>query len=392
MRLRGSSFLTVGLLGLTVITWISAGETGETFIIKGAKVFTSGTRGVLENAALLIEEGKIIKIIQGEVLPSLPVKDYSGRCIMPGLVDAHSYVSGYYRLLENTEAITSDLVARAAFDPASPEVKSALEAGITTVNFSPRSENLVGGVSSILKLSSSLGDPSSLRPRAFLKISFNGEALRPDRAPTSLMGAEAMLGDTLGAIKAGLKGNREAVFRQAGLLALLDGDLVPMVAASTLAEVNTALKWLDAWNMRGVIVGGEEAHLLSGPLKERGTAILLSPILPSYPEKAARNACLLTKQGIKTAFVSHMPEADPWSLRFSALMLCSQGISEEEALKVITIFPAEILGVAASVGSLEEGKDADLVVLSGEPLDLSSEVVAVYVNGRAVLEKGKIGP
>jgi imidazolonepropionase-like amidohydrolase len=160
-----------------------------------------------------------------------------------------------------------------------------------------------------------------------------------------------------------------------------------MIAASSLEEINTTLQWLAKWKIKGVIVGGEEASLLSGRLKQKNIPVLLSPILPSYPEKWAKNAAHLIKQGIPSAFVSHMPEAGPLSLRFSALMLYHQGISQQESLKTITLTPAKILGVENFVGSIEEGKHADFVVLEGEPLDLGSRIVAVYVNGIPVVDK-----
>jgi imidazolonepropionase-like amidohydrolase len=358
-----------------------------TFLIKGAKIYTLGAKGVLTNATLLIEDGRIKKIIQGAEWPSVPVKDYSGKTVMPGIVDAHTYVSGYYRLLENTEVITSDLITGAVFDPFSSEVKLALESGITTVNFVPRNENLVGGISSVLKLSTDFDSIPILKRQSFLKISFNGEVIRSDRTPTSLMGAEKWLSLKMEAIKTGPEQNRENIFQQKGLQHLLSENLPPMIAASSLAEINTSLEWLDKWGLKGVIVGGEEAHLLSHVLKEQNVPVLLSPILPSYPEKLAKNATYLVKQGITAAFVSHMPEADPISLWLSALMLYHLGVSQEEALKTITFTPAQILGVADSVGSIEEGKDADFVVLEGEPLDLRSRIVAVYVNGRAAFAK-----
>jgi len=384
--------LSVPLLNILLVfsgIYVFAGGAEEAYLIKGAKIYTSGTQGVLTDAALLIEDGRIKKIIQGEKISSVPVKDYSGKTITPGLVDAHSYVSGYYRLLENTEPIISDLITGAVFDPSNPEVKHALESGVTTVNFVPRNENLVGGISSVLKLSTDFSSGSILQDRSFLKISFNGEAIRSDRAPTSLMGAEKLLSQKMGAIKAGSEQNRANIFQQQGLQLLLNGNLLPMIAASSSTEINTTLKWLDEWGMKGVIVGGEEAHLLSPLLKEKNVPVLLSPILPSYPEKLAKNAAHLVSQGIKTAFVSHMPEADPVNLRFSALMLYHQGVSQEEALKTITSTPAQILGVAELVGSIAEGKDADFVVWEGEPLDLGSRILAVYVNGRAVFQGKK---
>lgn len=389
MRWHKLSVLLLSILLVFCGICLFAEGTEEAYLIKGAKVYTSGTQGVLSNVTLLIENGRFKKIIQGVERPSIPVKDYSGKTIMPGLVDAHSYVSGYYRLLENAAVFTSDLITDMVFDPSDPEVKLALESGITTVNLAPRNENLVGGISSILKLTGAFDDIDVLKKQSFLKISFNGEVIRADRAPTSLMGAEHLLSQEMASAKSGQDKDREDIFSQRGLRSMLEGNLPPMIAASSLAEINTALQWLEKWQMNGVIVGGEDAHILIPYLKQKKVPVLMSPILPSYPEKWAKNAAHLVKQGIPMAFVSHMPESDPLSLRFSALMLFHQGIPQEEALKTITLTPAQILGVADSVGSIEEGKHADFVVLEGEPLDLGSRIVAVYVNGRAVFQGKK---
>jgi len=389
MRRHKLSVPLMSILLIIVGICLFAGGTEEAYLIKGAKVYTSGIQGVLTDATLFIENGRFKKIAQGEEWPSVPVKNYSGKTIIPGMVDAHSYVSGYYHLLENTEVFSSDLITAVVFDALDPEVKLALESGITTVNLVPRNENLVGGISSILKLTRDFNNISVLKKRSFLKISFNGEVIRPDRAPTSLMGAENLLNQEMETIKSGLEQNREDIFPQNGLRSMLEGNLPPMIAASSLAEINTALQWLKKWLMDGVIVGGEEAHLLIPYLKQNNVSVLMSPILPFYPEKWAKNAAHLIKQGIPAAFVSYMPEADPLSLRLSALMLYHQGLTQQEALKTITLIPAQILGVADSVGSIEEGKHADFVVLEGEPLDLGSRIIAVYVNGRTVFQGKK---
>jgi len=380
IRISVMSFILVLIFTFSVI---SGGE--ETFLIKGAKIFTSSDQGVLEDASLLIEGGKIKKIIQGAELPSVPVRDYSGKYIIPGLVDAHTYVSGYERLLENTEVITSDLITFPAFDPSHTEIEEALRTGITTVNFVPRNENLVGGISSIFKLTRKFGDLLFLKKEAFLKISFNAEVVHTDRAPTSLMGAREMLSRRMRTTTGDNERKREGLFQGKGIQKLLKGNLPPLIAASTFEEVNTALQWFDEWNMRGAVVGGEEAHSLSKDLREREISVLLSPLLFSLPKKIVKNAASLLRNNVKIAFVSNTPEGKPLGLRLSALLLYYQGFSQEEALKTITLFPAQILGVADLVGSIEEGKDADFVVLSGEPLDLSSRIEAVYSNGSLVV-------
>ncbi len=360
-------------------------ETAGTLVVKGTKICTSGSRGVLSQASLIIQGGKIKKISEEGPQPAGDVVDYSGKCIVPGFVDAHTYVSAYYRLLENSRVVTSDLAAFAAYDPTSSEVREALGQGITTVNLSPRNENLVGGETSIFKLSAGNQAPALLRKGGFLKISFSKEMERDDRAPTSLMGAERMLDEWMQASGAGL--GRTDVFKNEGIARLVRGEITPLIAASRYEEISTALRWLTDCRKKGVIVGGEEAGIFSEELKKNDVAVLLSPLLLSLPDRVYQNAASLQRQGIRIAFVSDMPEGEASGLRTSALLLCQQGIPQDEALKTITLYPAQILGVADAVGSLEEGKDADFVVFSGEPLDLRSKVLAVYSNGQLVYKQ-----
>jgi imidazolonepropionase-like amidohydrolase len=369
------AFLASGLSSLS-------NEEARSFLITGAKIYTLGPRGVLEKASILVEEGKIKQVIEGPGLPQLPTVDFSGKCLIPGLVDGHSYLSAYYGLLENARAVTSDLLAYAAFDASHKEVAEALAAGITTVHLCPRNENLVGGISSIFKVSPSLEGLHFLKKEAFLKISFAKEMERNDRPPTSLMGAEKMLSEWLE--KAGREEPREEIFRDRGVAKLKRDEIRPLIAASNYEEINSALHWLGAWQKQGVIIGGEEARRFIDELKKMDISVLLSPLLFSLPDRAAENAAQLLTRGLKAAFVSDMPEGEAWMLRTSALLLYHRGISQEEALKTISLYPAEILGVASRVGSIEEGKDADFVVFSGEPLDLRSKILAVYSDGRLV--------
>lgn len=370
----------------------SAAQGQDACLIKGAKLYTCGTGGVLENASILIRNGRIAKILRSaETPPDVPIIDATGMCVIPGLVDAHSFLGSYERLLETTEAVMSDPVAVTAFDAFHPEVLEALEAGVTTVNLSPREESLVGGVSSIIKLSADPKMVRTLKREAFLAVSLTGSALKPDRAPTSLMGARGLLADACAAANGNAAATkRGSIFRQLGFRKLAEGKIRPMTAASRFAEINTALEWYRESGISGPIVGGEEAHRLIPELKSANIPVLLSPLSAYLPECFERNAAELAGAGIRIAFISDGPEGEPRDLRLSALALYGQGMSQERSLKTITINPAEILGVSDTLGSIEEGKDADLIIFSGEPLDLSSRIIAVYVDGRPVmLKKGK---
>lgn len=376
--------LLSALIGVTIGPRLRAQSTApEVFVIRASKIFTSGPAGVLHNAALLIENGKIKRIILDENLPSVPVKDYSGLTIIPCLVDAHTYVSGYKALLGHTGPMSTDLPAYAVFDPESPEVQEALSAGIGTVNFSPDNRNVVGGISSVLKLPSGFKQPLVFRKEAFLKISLNSETLDPGTTPTSLMGAEAMLDEAVRSAQRG-EGPRDGVLGRRAFRSLTNGSLRPIVAASSLPEIRTALSWLERWGIAGILLGGEEAGPFVADLKRMNVPVLLSPIQFSSPEKGVENAIGLLSGGVQVAFVSDMPEGRPLDLRYSALALCRQGVTQEEALKTITLLPALILGVGERVGSIEEGKDADFVILSGDPLNLGARISAIYIGGRLV--------
>jgi len=160
-----------------------------------------------------------------------------------------------------------------------------------------------------------------------------------------------------------------------------------MIHASSYTEINTALHWHQAANKNLILVGAEEAGLLIDRVKASNIPVIHTPLLHSLPDKTIQNAVHLFQNGIHLAFGSFMPEGKSSDLRFSALMLAKNGIPQEEALKTITIFPAEILGVSDAVGSIEEGKDADLVIFSGEPLDLRSKIIAVFRDGNLILSR-----
>jgi hypothetical protein len=374
------------LIAVLTAPILADGTEPEAFVIKASRIFTSGPDGILRDAALLVENGKITKIIMDGNLPSVPVRDHSGLTIIPCLVDANTYVSGYKSLLGHTGSLTPDLPAYPVFNPGSPEVREALSSGIGTVNLSPDNGNVAGGVSSVLKLPADFGQPLVLRKEAFLKVSLSSEALDQERAPTSLMGAEAMLDEAVRSARRGPE-PKAGVLGRRSLKSLADGSLRPIVAASSDPEIRTALSWLERWGLEGILLGGEEAGSFLADLKRLNVPVLLSPIQFSSPDKAAEDAAGLVRGGARIAFVSDMPEGRPLDLRHSASALCRQGVTQEEALKTITLFPALILGVGERVGSIEEGKDADFVILSGDPLDLGARISAVYIGGRLVSDR-----
>lgn len=353
------------------------------FVIRASRVWTSGPAGIIPNAALLIDGGKIARIIRDGRLPDAPLTDYPGLTMMPCEIDAHTYLSAYRSLIAHSATMTPDLRAYAVFDPRSPEVLEARRSGIGTVHLAPDNGCVIGGLSSIVKLSPDPAEPSILRPEAFLKVSLSSAVLDPDHAPTSLMGAEFMLDEAMRSAVRG-PGTRDGIIGRTSLKALADGRIRPIIAASSSPEIRTALAWLERWRLEGIILGGEEAGAFAGELKRKDIPVLLSAIRFDSPDEAAANARRLLDEGVRMAFVSNMPEGRPIDLRHSALALHRNGLAGEEALKTITAFPAQILGIGGSVGSLEEGKDADFVILSGDPLDLSSRIVAVYVGGRLV--------
>jgi imidazolonepropionase-like amidohydrolase len=281
-------------------------------------------------------------------------------------VDLHSHLGSAFEVEEPTESITPGMKAVDAFTSAHPDVRDALGSGVTTVALAPGNGNLIGGRVGAIKLNGGRYDRALFRDSLALKASLTDDALRRDREPTSRTGAARLLREFLAAGKP-------------------SGPL--LVYASTTAEIQAALEAAGGASM--VLVGARDAGRMADALRGAVAGVAFGPLTVSDRKDVLEAPGKLARAGLPIAFVSDAPATAEMHLRASAAFAVKHGLDRGVALRALTAAPAEFLGLAKEIGSLEEGRDADVVVWTGDPLNLSSGVDTVLVNGKVTWRRPK---
>jgi imidazolonepropionase-like amidohydrolase len=353
-----------------VLIFAQAQPKPEIIVLKGGRIVpVSGPE--IENGMILIEDGKIRKVGASlEVPPGATIIDVAkSSWVLPGFVDAHSHLGSAFDVEESTESLTPEARAVEAFTSRHPDVRAALASGVTTVALAPGNGNLVGGRVGVVKLNGQRYDRALLKNAAGFKVSLGMEALRPDREPTSRTGAAALLRDQLRDPKCEL-------------------HTLPMfVHASTAGEIESALDLQSAFRLKMVLVHAREAVDEIDRIRAAKVAVAFSPLTVGDRKETLSAPGRLARAGIPVAFVSDAPLTAEEHLRVSAAFAVKYGMDRAAALRAVTITPAGMLGLSESAGSLEEGKAADVVVWSGDPLSLTSDVELVIVDGRVTWRK-----
>jgi imidazolonepropionase-like amidohydrolase len=321
-------------------------------------------------AFVTIENGKIVAI-GGDAPPGVPVVDFPDGTLFPGLVDAHSHLGSPFDVDDDVDAFDDRMRAIDAFDPTSEAVRRAPLDGVTTIVFAPGEGNVVAGVAATVKTG---GAREPLRAESGLQLTIGSDATRPLRAPTSRMGLLAMLRERLRATGGDPK---------APLARMLRGEIPALVHARTAAEILAARDLAREFGLKPIFLHVDEGWRVASELRGGGP-VACGPLTADTPERVLRNPGRLEAAGVHVAFMSEAPVMPPSSLRSTAAFAVRYGMSRDAALRAITLEAARVAGVADRVGSIEVGKDADLVVFSGDPLDLSSRVIATYVDGVSV--------
>jgi len=341
-------------------------------LLKGGRIVTlSGAE--LDSGMILIENGKIRGI--GATIDAPPgaevIEIARTSWVLPGFVDAHSHLGSAFDVEESTESWTPEARAVEAFTSRHAEVRAALGSGVTTVALAPGNGNLVGGRVGIVKLNGQRYDRALRLISAGFKVSLGPEALRPDRQPTSRTGAVAILRDRL----------RDATSE------LLTNPM--FVHANSPGEIESALDLQSAFRLKMALVHARQAGEVLDRIAAAKLPVAFGPLTVSERRDVLETPGRLARAGVPVAFVSDAPATPEEHLRVSAAFAVKYGMDREAALRALTTVPAELLGLSKDCGSIVEGKAADLVIWSGDPLSLTSDVEQVLVDGRVTWKKGK---
>lgn len=367
---------------------------------------------VISDGFVAFENGKITAVgaMSKLALPAgADVLDVSGCHIYPGLVDAHSHLGMFGDSLgfesedgnEITDPVTPQLRAIDAINPFDRCFQEAREGGVTTVVTGPGSANAIGGQMAAIKTAGRRVDDMILRAPVAMKFALgeNPKSCYNDRheTPITRMATAALIREELFKTKEYLdKKNRAAEDEDAelpefdlkleALIPVVKGELPAHFHAHRADDIATAVRIAKEFGLKYVIIHGTEAHRIADLLAEDGVRVVTGPIIGdrSKPELANQrldNTAILKKAGVQVAICTDHPENPEQYLPMGAAVCAKQGIAAEDAMAAITRDAAEIAGIADRVGTLEIGKDADIAVFRGHPLELSAVVEAVFIDG-----------
>lgn len=380
------------------------------------KILTMEGRIYDRNSALLIEGGLIVDLVSDRPLPpGTELVDVGNHYVLPGFIDAHTHVG----IIEEIYRVEGD-DANESSDPVTPHMRAidaiymddlafqdAVQAGVTTVMTGPGSANVIGGESLAMKTFARTVDEAVLKNPVGIKAALGENPKRvygdQKKAPITRMATAALLREALvnaqnyyakigrGRDDPSKRPDRD--LKLEALLPVLRGELPLLAHAHRSDDILTALRIADEFNIKVSIQHATEGHKIPGELVRRGVPAVVGPSLGArvkveLKDRTFATPGIMARAGVKVALMTDHPVIPVQYLPLTASLAVKDGLDEGEALKAITINPAEILGIADRVGSLVPGKDADVVVLTGHPLDWLTRVELVLVSGEIAYASG----
>jgi imidazolonepropionase-like amidohydrolase len=383
--------------------------------ITNGKIYTI-TKDVIDKGTVLVEDGKIKAVGKTVKLPKgAEVIDASGKVVMPGLVEAHCHIGIWEETIgwagsdgnEATEPATPHMRAIDAIKANADEggLEAALKAGITTAQVLPGSANVIGGWGVVIKTTPRVvvDDMVLLHPSG-MKIAFGENPRRvygveQKKMPSTRMGVAGVLRDWLQKTKNYIEKKErfkdepekmpEVDVKLEALEPVLRGEIPLRTHAHRADDVATAVRIAEEFGVKMSWEHATEGHRIAEWIAEKGIPAVWGPSLTARGKWEMRELNFSTPKTLHDAGVKFAIQTDALGQPIGFLPLCAgmavkHGLPYDEALKAITITPAEILGVADRVGSIEKGKDADIRILDGDPLELRTKVEMVLINGEIV--------
>lgn len=380
------------------------------------KILTMEGQVYERDSVLIVDGGRIVDLGGPRPLPpGAQVVDVANRYVLPGFIDAHTHVG----IVEEVYRVEGD-DANEISDPVTPHLRAidaiymedlafpdAVRGGVTTVMTGPGSGNVIGGESLVMKTCARTVDRAILKNPAGIKAALGENPKRAygeqKKAPVTRMANAGLLREALvNAQNYNAKLNRnkdepskhpDRDLKMEALLPVVKGELPLFVHAHRSDDILTALRIADEFHIRISIHHATDGHKVPEELARRGIPAVVGPSLSArvkveLKDRTFATPGIMARAGVKVALMTDHPIIPVQYLPLMAALATREGMDEDEALKAITINPAQILGVADRVGSLKPGKDADVIIMTGHPLDWRSRVELVLVNGEIAYAGG----
>ncbi len=375
--------------------------------VTGARIVPV-SREPIELATVLVIDGVITAIGTDVVVPrGTPTVDAAGRWVLPGFVDAHTHLGvseeGEGVAASDTNELTGPNGARLrALDGINPVERGfadALAGGVTAVVVKPGSGNPIGGQTVAIKTWGRIVDEMVIKSPASVKSALGENPKRVYREkkqlPATRLGVAAVIRDAFGkaqdykvkrdrAAEIGEPFDRDSTCEI--LVRVLDRELPWSQHTHRADDIATAIRLADEFGYRLIVNHATEGYLIADVLAERDIPCVVGPLFSSRSkvelrERTMANPGRLARAGVLVALTTDHPVVPINFLVHQATLAVKEGMSREDALRSITVNPAQIMGIADRVGALEVGLDGDLVIWDGDPLDVMSRALRVFVGG-----------
>lgn len=360
---------------------------------------------------ILVENGKIKQIGTIQPTADMEVINLAGKLVYPGFIDAHCHIGMWESAIgfegndgnEASNVNTANLRAIDAINPMDEAFEAARNAGVTTAVTGPGSANVIGGTFLAMKTVGKRIDDMVIKNPIAMKVAFgeNPKRTYKEKGNMTRMQTAANLRDALYQAKEyarkleeGAKDATKMPAYDAKLLALLPvvkKELPLKVHAHRADDIFTAIRICKELDIRYTLEHCTEGHLIADELAKEQVVANVGPSLSNKSKFELKNLtfqtpAVLTNAGIKVAIITDSPVIPLEYLPLCASLAMKSGLPEFDALKAITINAAEITGIADRVGSLEEGKDADFVVLDRPFYDVQANTVMTVIDGEIVYQ------
>ena len=378
-------------------------------------------KGRIENGSILFEN-KIKDVGSNIPIPKgTKIIDAKGKYVVPGFIDPHTHQGLFDGSIgwagadgnEMTKATTPEVRGIDSFNPDEPSLKEVIQGGVTCINTGPGSGNVISGEAFIVKsIGSGVVDDMVVMAPSALKVAFGENPKRvhsaEKRTPSTRMGVASVLRTALvdaqnhmREIESFLEKSKEAENkgespppppkRDLGLetiIKVLKREIPIHAHAHRADDIATVIRIAKEFKIRVVLIHCTEGHKIAKFIAKSKFPAVIGPTMywvskPETKERGFKTAVELNKAGVKIALQTD--SLTPMNyFPLLPMSVIKEGMSREDALKCVTINPAEILGIEERVGSLKPGKDADIVIWSGDPFEFYNNVEQVFINGNSV--------
>lgn len=380
--------------------------------IINANIYTMAGE-IIEDGKILIEDGKISAIGRDIDLEGAEkLIDARGMMLTPGIVDPHTHIGigeegiGWEGVDYNemTDPVTPHMRAIDGIYPQDLGFTQAYQGGITSVVTGPGSANAIGGTFLAMKTYGSRVDDMVIKNPVAMKMAFGENVKRVygqnGKEPKTRMGIMALSREMFYKTKEYMdkkdRGENPAFdMKCEALIPVLKKEIPVKAHAHRSDDIFTAIRFAKEFDIDMTIEHCTEGHLIAKDLAKEGYGCICGPNMSSASKYELRNRSYVTPAVLNSEGVDFAIMTDNHVIPTPLLPICAglahrSGLSEEDALKAITINAAKLTGIDSRVGSLEEGKDADLVIWTANPIrDVSAEAAYTIIDGRIAYEKGR---